>query len=109
MGPCLCGDECCSSCGPLQGNFQCPICRKWTSEGGCEDVFACGAENVNLGYWERIDDHIEKAYETRTLKKSEYKRIMAFYIMRSKHEVFFFSPPPYIEYILEGLVRIVED
>lgn len=34
-GPCMCGDICCSSCGPAQGNSRCPICRAWASE-GCE-------------------------------------------------------------------------
>ncbi len=30
---CLCGDLCCSSCGPAQGNSRCPACRAWSSEG----------------------------------------------------------------------------
>ena len=34
--PCMCGDICCPSCGPAQGNWQCPICREWRSGGGCE-------------------------------------------------------------------------
>lgn len=36
--PCMCGDICCSSCGPAQGNWKCPICREWASE-GCEHIF----------------------------------------------------------------------
>ncbi len=35
--PCLCGDACCPSCGPAQGNSRCPICRGWLSE-GCDHV-----------------------------------------------------------------------
>lgn len=35
MGPCMCGDLCCPSCGPAQGNTRCPACRSWASE-GCE-------------------------------------------------------------------------
>lgn len=35
--PCMCGDICCPSCGPAQGNWKCPICRQWASE-GCEHV-----------------------------------------------------------------------
>jgi len=31
--PCMCGDTCCPSCGPAQGNFRCPVCRVWASEG----------------------------------------------------------------------------
>lgn len=30
--PCMCGDYCCPSCGPAQGNWRCPICREWASE-----------------------------------------------------------------------------
>ena len=35
MGPCMCGDPCCNSCGPAQGNWRCPLCRNWVyfSEG----------------------------------------------------------------------------
>ncbi len=29
---CMCGDTCCPSCGPAQGNFQCPLCRAWGDE-----------------------------------------------------------------------------
>lgn len=32
---CMCGDICCWSCGPAQGNTKCPICRAWASD-GCE-------------------------------------------------------------------------
>ena len=35
--PCMCGDICCSSCGPAQGNWRCPICRQWASE-ACEHM-----------------------------------------------------------------------
>lgn len=28
---CLCGDICCPSCGPAQGNWRCPICGEWAS------------------------------------------------------------------------------
>lgn len=34
---CMCGDICCPSCGPAQGNWKCPICRQWASE-GCEHM-----------------------------------------------------------------------
>ena len=33
----MCGDTCCGSCGPAQGNFHCPICGQWASE-GCEHL-----------------------------------------------------------------------
>lgn len=34
-GPCLCGDTHCSSCGPAQGNWKCPLCSAWADD-GCE-------------------------------------------------------------------------
>jgi hypothetical protein len=39
----MCGDICCWSCGPAQGNWKCPICRAWASE-GCEHVDEGGAD-----------------------------------------------------------------
>lgn len=30
--PCMCGDTCCWSCGPAQGNSRCPICGAWASD-----------------------------------------------------------------------------
>lgn len=35
--PCMCGDIQCSSCGPAQGNWRCPICRAWADD-GCEHI-----------------------------------------------------------------------
>jgi hypothetical protein len=35
--PCMCGDICCYSCGPAQGNWRCPICGEWASE-GCKHI-----------------------------------------------------------------------
>jgi hypothetical protein len=29
----MCGDTCCPSCGPAQGNSRCGICGEWASEG----------------------------------------------------------------------------
>lgn len=46
IGPCLCGDTHCPSCGPAQGNWRCPICRAWADD-DCEHIEAyckvCGA------------------------------------------------------------------
>ena len=39
--PCMCGDTCCPSCGPAQGNWRCLVCREWASE-GCDHVTADG-------------------------------------------------------------------
>lgn len=40
--PCMCGDICCWSCGPAQGNSKCLVCGSWASE-GCMDPDACAA------------------------------------------------------------------
>lgn len=42
-GPCMCGDLCCSSCGPAQGNSRCLVCGEWASE-GCENPEECAAK-----------------------------------------------------------------
>lgn len=34
----MCGDICCPSCGPAQGNSRCPICGSWASDGPCPHV-----------------------------------------------------------------------
>lgn len=44
MGPCMCGDTRCSSCGPAQGNYKCSFCGKWAEDGGCDDPEKCAAE-----------------------------------------------------------------
>ena len=41
MGPCMCGDFYCRSCGPAQGNCLCPNCGRWSSDGGCESPEEC--------------------------------------------------------------------
>lgn len=38
---CMCGDLCCPSCGPAQGNHRCSVCGAWDSDGGCDDPVAC--------------------------------------------------------------------
>lgn len=43
MGPCMCGDLCCPSCGPAQGNSKCLVCGNWLSE-GCENPAECEAK-----------------------------------------------------------------
>ena len=39
--PCMCGDLHCPSCGPAQGNSQCPWCGAWESDGGCQRPDFC--------------------------------------------------------------------
>ncbi len=43
-GPCMCGDICCGSCGPAQGNFKCEMCGKWSSDGGCDNPEKCNED-----------------------------------------------------------------
>jgi len=62
FGPCMCGDFCCPSCGPAQGNVRCPICGEWESEGGCENPEKCQAES------ERRDKAEALAYERENLR-----------------------------------------
>lgn len=53
---CLCGDLCCPSCGPAQGNTRCLICRAWASDGGCEFPERCQARMEELIDAEPADD-----------------------------------------------------
>jgi hypothetical protein len=55
--PCMCGDLCCPSCGPAQGNVRCPVCRAWASE-GCDCT----------------DEEIARAHEQERLAEEEYAR-----------------------------------
>jgi len=52
--PCMCGDICCPSCGPAQGNFKCPNCGVWDSDGGCEDENACEKANREIAEGEYL-------------------------------------------------------
>ena len=45
MGPCMCGDTYCPSCGPAQGNYQCPWCGEYSADGGCVDPEACAKKD----------------------------------------------------------------
>jgi len=44
---CMCGDYCCWSCGPAQGNWKCPICGEWASE-GCDHIADDGSDKLPL-------------------------------------------------------------
>lgn len=57
MGPCMCGDPYCWSCGPAQGNYKCPVCGKWSADGGCTDPERCDKE------MKRMDEEMMKAEE----------------------------------------------
>lgn len=61
---CMCGDYCCPSCGPAQGNWRCPICGEWASE-VCEHIdedtnqlkpeFVAEAERLARLEWEELE------------------------------------------------------
>ena len=56
-GPCLCGDPYCSSCGPAQGNYKCPVCGKWSMDGGCDNPSKCEEESRKIDE-ERYRDYL---------------------------------------------------
>ena len=51
IGPCMCGDLYCSSCGPAQGNSKCPCCGKWSEEGGCDNPEYCANQMRLADEW----------------------------------------------------------
>lgn len=57
IGPCLCGDIYCTSCGPAQGNYRCSVCGVWQSDGWCENTEECGkrAEEFAKAEYELIE------------------------------------------------------
>lgn len=57
MGPCMCGDTCCPSCGPAQGNYKCPACGNWESDGGCANPEACQKKSAEM------DDALAAEYQ----------------------------------------------
>ena len=48
VGPCLCGDTQCPSCGPAQGNVRCPVCGEWSEDGGCADPRWCEKQGKEM-------------------------------------------------------------
>lgn len=78
--PCMCGDYCCSSCGPAQGNWKCPICRAWASE-ACEHM-ADGCEGLKPEFWaeaDRIAEAEMMADEAYSVQMQEEDRLWAEY------------------------------
>ena len=61
-GPCLCGDYCCPSCGPAQGNWRCPICNSWASE-GCPHIGARSGKLLKR--YEKQAERIEREMNDR--------------------------------------------
>jgi hypothetical protein len=59
--PCMCGDICCPSCGPAQGNSKCGLCEEWASEGCIHYDEETG--NYKLEYQKAIEEAARKEYE----------------------------------------------
>ncbi len=73
MSQCMCGDPCCPSCGPAQGNSQCPVCGAWADD-GCEDPQRC--KNMRL---KDEADELSRIEEQRYIdewRKSDDQRIL---------------------------------
>ena len=68
---CMCGDICCPSCGPAQGNWRCPLCRAWASE-GCEHLEVyCSTCKIALDPYLYRDGHDRHSHETTVRIKPE--------------------------------------
>jgi len=68
--PCMCGDICCWSCGPAQGNWRCDICREWASE-CCEHMAEDGQ-----GYKPEFQDAAEAAQRAEAAADEAYAQQM---------------------------------
>jgi hypothetical protein len=64
---CMCGDICCLSCGPAQGNWKCPICRAWASE-GCDHL-----DDETGDPKPEFKAEIEKIYEQERIYESQMR------------------------------------
>ena len=78
---CMCGDYCCNSCGPAQGNWKCPICRAWSTE--CCEHMAEDGNDLKPEFHERarqIAEQEAEADELYAIQMQEEDRLWA------KHE-----------------------
>ena len=72
MGPCLCGDICCPSCGPAQGNYRCHACGRWESDGGCEEPAKCEAILKKMDEDEERGYLIDKLFQAHAKKQNTW-------------------------------------
>lgn len=74
--PCMCGDLCCPSCGPAQGNWRCPICNEWASE-ECEHINNKGElkPTYRIRCLHKLIPIIHSYYRYRCFKCNKYLRI----------------------------------
>lgn len=85
MGPCMCGDTHCPSCGQTQGNYQCPICKAWADDccehfdedGELKAEFEAQAEQIakdEAHWWETYAEDVAKE---RKLTREEVQQGLA--------------------------------
>jgi len=89
---CMCGDTYCNSCGPLQGNDRCPICKQWDFDQefpkwakvktGCATPVECNLAMIKNGYMESMTDLINAEYNDEILTKEQEKQLTTWRIMR---------------------------
>lgn len=72
---CMCGDLCCGSCGPAQGNWRCIICGQWASE-GCRHIRKTGrnADKTYLKRYQKQADHLQQQ-EAEAERQEEEARV----------------------------------
>jgi len=68
----MCGDLCCATCGPAQGNWTCPICGEWASE-GCEHLNARG-DGIKPAFQEQARRIVEAEYWNETQAAEDWEQ-----------------------------------
>lgn len=70
---CMCGDTCCRSCGPAQGNNRCEACGAWEADGGCADPQACleVSRKLDQQFAEWLDESERLAEEWNLSQRTE--------------------------------------
>ncbi len=68
----MCGDICCPSCGPAQGNSRCQICRAWASDGCIH--FDEETNNYKKEYLPQLEAIQKAEYEAENKVFEEYEK-----------------------------------
>jgi len=74
---CMCGDYCCPSCGPAQGNWKCPICNEWVSE-GCDHIDE-ETGDLRPEFEKQAEEIARQTYEAEAAMYQEYLAEAAMY------------------------------
>lgn len=75
--PCMCGDICCPSCGPAQGNWKCPICHQWASE-GCDHIDP-DSSNIAAPFVDEVERLAREEAEREAKLAEEEERLLQEY------------------------------